>query len=211
MPLDAPVTRATWPVRSGPGTFGTGEPPRKRTGRPIAAGPSGVVGWKSVVAVAVVVPDLSLDEPGLLHERLAEHVLVGAQDGLDGGLPGGGQVVLDLILALGDGNLVAGPQGPVEDALAIHLDPVGAAQVADLPVPGVLVGQLAVQAGDVRELQADVARLPPADGQDAAPEGDRVAAPHGHEFAHGVRHLEPSQTTGMIRMKEGCRVSIRGL
>jgi hypothetical protein len=111
------------------------------------------------IAVVVIVPGAALGQTGLLQQALAEHVLVGAEDRFQGGLPAGRQVVLDLILALGDGNLVAGPEGPDQDALPVYLDPVGAAQVPDLPEPGVLERQFAVQAGDVWELQADVTRL----------------------------------------------------
>src|SRR5262245_6538453 len=106
MPLDAPVTRATLPVRSGPETLGMAAPRRtKRAGhkRPAPQGSSG-----SGSIVVVVRP--AFGEPGFLEQRLAEHVFVLTENRFQGGLGGRGQVVLDLILALGDGQFVTRPQ-----------------------------------------------------------------------------------------------------
>src|SRR5262249_31855609 len=171
IPLDAPVTRAFLPVRSGPGTSGIGAPrgmKRAGLGWPAPGGRSGV-GSIVVVVVRVGPP---LGEAGLLQEGLREDVLVLAQDGLQRVPPVLGQVVLNGIFALGDGQLVAGPQRPLEDALAVDLQAVGAAEVADLPVARILEGQFAVQAGNVGEAEADVAGFAAADRQDSPPQRD---------------------------------------
>src|SRR5262245_42362220 len=72
-------------------------------------------------------------------------------------------------------------QDALGDAHAIDLEAVGAAQIAEGTV-AVAVVKLAVQPGDVREVEANIARLAASQGHLLAKERDGVAAARGNEL-----------------------------
>src|SRR5690242_16433431 len=88
-------------------------------------------GRASVPPTLLTRPRLLLLQPGLLHERLAEHALVLGEHVLERAARR--EVVLDRVLVVGDADLVARPQRAAQGALAVHLHPVGAAEVAEVP------------------------------------------------------------------------------
>src|SRR5688500_8450637 len=76
---------------------------------------------------------LGLLQTGLLQQRLAEDVLLLGEDVLERAADR--ELVLDRVLVVGNADLVAGPQGAAERPLAVDLDAVGAAEVANVPDP----------------------------------------------------------------------------
>src|SRR5262249_25536570 len=96
------------------------------------------------------------------------------------------QGVVDGEAALGDADLVAGVEHLPLHPRPVDLDPVGAVQVAEVPV-AFHERQLAVATRHVRVVQADVARLPPADPERIAERGDGTAAAAGNESTVGFK------------------------
>ena len=143
-------------------------------------------------SIIVIVVDLAFGKPCLLKQRLAEHILVLAEDSFGSRLRGCRQVVLNVITALGDGQFIPRPQRPCQDSLTIHLQPIRAAQIADLPEAGVLVGQFAVQTGDVGKLQTDVTRFAASRIVNTPLRKDRIAPTDRNQFTEMLRcHSEP--------------------
>src|SRR5262245_31025236 len=99
-------------------------------------------------------------QPSFLHERLAKDVLFLREDFFQ--FAARGELIVDDVFVVGDAEFVAGAQRSAERALAVDLHPVGTVEVTNVP-HAVTQGEFAVCAGDVLELQADIAGLTPAD------------------------------------------------
>src|SRR5439155_1250709 len=84
---------------------------------------------------------------------------------------------------------------------AIHLDAVGAALVADVPVTAA-EAQLGVQPGDVRKRQFDVAGLPASERQFIAEETNRITAADRHQLTMRL------QTHCSLLAEKGQQISV---
>ena len=93
----------------------------------------------------------------------------------------GWELVLDLDAMVGNADLIAGPKGR-RSVRSPYLHAVGAPQIAKVP-DAALEGQAAMRTGDVLKVEADVARLPPADRHDLGDQWDGVPAADRHQLA----------------------------
>ena len=169
MPLDAPVMSATLPVRSGPGTAAWRGLAGNRAGRPTGAGPAERSG-RSINRRRRRLPGAWRVRPS--GGATGEDVLVLAQHGFEGGFAARGSGCTEWYtrrLAMASSS--PGRRGRFRTRWPLTLRPLVLPEVADLPVPGVLVGQFAVEARHIRELQADVAGFSAAHGEDTAIRG----------------------------------------
>src|SRR4051812_50168483 len=89
-----------------------------------------------------------------------------------------------------DGDLVAGAEPGRGDAASVDLDPVGGAEVDDLPVAALLAPQLGVAAADVGVGEDALDRLRAPDRRPRAVE-DVAAGPHRDDPAGGGHRPPP--------------------
>src|SRR5579884_2236117 len=122
------------------------------------------------------------DQAGFFQQTLAHHIVL---DELVDGVLGRRQFVRNPVLVLlGDADFVIREEHFFVNAVAVHLDAIGAAQITDDPV-ALIEGQLAMLTGHIGVRQPNITRFSAAHRHDVTDQRDRVATAHGNQFTVG--------------------------